>query len=167
MVLKTTLREFKEEDWQSLQLHANNPSIAKFMTNQFPYPYTDRHAKEFIFRISKLIPAQVFAIDYNGEAIGAIGIHPQTDIMERNAELGYWLSEKYWGKGIITNHIKEMVEYGFSQFPVNRIYARPFGSNLASQRVLEKAGFKLEARLDKVIFKNGVAEDELIYAVRK
>lgn len=70
MVLKTTLREFKEEDWQSLQLHANNPSIAKFMTNQFPYPYTDRHAKEFIFRISKLIPAQVFAIDYNGEAIG-------------------------------------------------------------------------------------------------
>lgn len=93
MVLKTTLREFKEEDWQSLQLHANNPSIAKFMTNQFPYPYTDRHAKEFIFRISKLIPAQVFAIDYNGEAIGAIGIHPQTDIMERNAELGYWLSE--------------------------------------------------------------------------
>lgn len=60
-----------------------------------------------------------------------------------------------------------MVEYGFSQFPVNRIYARPFGSNLASQRVLEKAGFKLEARLDKVIFKNGVAEDELIYAVRK
>jgi RimJ/RimL family protein N-acetyltransferase len=165
--LKSTLREFTSEDWKSLQQHANNPAIAKFMTNQFPYPYTEQHAKEFIFRISKMQPAQVFAIDHQGECIGAIGIHPQADIMERNAELGYWLSENFWGKGIVSACVKEMLEYGFNQFPINRIYARPFGSNLASQKVLEKSGFKLEARLEKVIFKNGIYEDELIYAVRR
>lgn len=165
--METSLREFIEADWQCLQYHANNPAIARYMTNQFPYPYTEFHAKEFIFRISKMLPSQVLAIDFQGECIGAIGIHPQTEIMEKNAELGYWLSQEYWGKGVVTKCVKEMLDYGFSHFPVNRIYARPFGSNIASQKVLEKAGFRLEARLEKVIYKNGIYEDELIYAVRR
>ena len=81
--------------------------------------------------------------------------------------MGYWLAEPFWGKGIITAAIRQMVEYGFKTWDITRIYARPFGSNIASQKVLEKAGFRLEVRFEKTIFKNGVFEDELIYAIRR
>lgn len=161
------LRKLEPCDAKHLARHANNFAIAKNMTNQFPFPYTENHANEFIGRVIKFNPAIVFAIDIDGEASGAIGIHQQTDIMCRNAEMGYWLSQSYWGQGIITDAVRQMIDYGFSNFEINRIYARPFGSNTASQRVLEKAGFILEARLEKVIFKNGIFEDELIYAIRK
>ena len=87
--------------------------------------------------------------------------------MCKNAELGYWLAEPFWGKGIITYAIQEMVEYGFKTFDITRIFAIPFGTNIASQKALEKAGFILEARLNKTIFKNGEYQDELIYAIRK
>ncbi|HRD40466.1 MAG TPA: GNAT family protein, partial [Bacteroidia bacterium] len=91
----------------------------------------------------------------------------QQDIMCKNAELGYWLSEEYWGNGIVPKVVSQLVDYGFRNFDITRIYARPFGNNPSSQRVLEKCGFKLEARIEKSIFKNGEFLDELIYAVRK
>ncbi len=161
------LRSLQIDDAEIFALHANNSAIADNMTNQFPFPYTKAHALEFIRRVNGLKPAQVFAIDLDGEAIGAIGLHPQTDIFLKNAELGYWLAEKYWGKGFVSIAIKKIVEYGFSSFEIDRIFARPFGSNKASQRVLEKTGFVLEARLEKIIYKNNRYEDELIYAIRR
>jgi len=88
--------------------------------------------------------------------------HPYTE-----ESLGYWLAESYWGKGIITQAIRAIVDYGFETFEIDRIFARPFGSNIASQKVLEKVGFILEARLIKTIWKNGRYEDELIYAKRR
>jgi RimJ/RimL family protein N-acetyltransferase len=81
-------------------------------------------------------------------------------------ELGYWVAEPFWGKGIMTKAVLQMVDYGFKTFDITRIFARPFGTNIASQTVLEKAGFILEARLDKTLYKNGEFLDELIYAVR-
>lgn len=161
------LRSLQIDDAEIFALHANNSAIADNMTNQFPFPYTKAHALEFIRRVNGLKPAQVFAIDLDGEAIGAIGLHPQTDIFFKNAELGYWLAEKYWGKGFVSIAIKKIVEYGFSSFEIDRIFARPFGSNKASQRVLEKTGFVLEAHLEKIIYKNNRYEDELIYAIRR
>lgn len=119
------LRSLQIEDAELFALHANNNAIANNMTNQFPFPYTKAHALEFIRRVNGLKPAQVFAIDLDGEAIGAIGLHPQTDIFLKNAELGYWLAEKYWGKGFVSIAIKKIVEYGFSNFEIDRIFARP------------------------------------------
>ena len=81
--------------------------------------------------------------------------------------MGYWLAEQYWGQGIITEAIRQMAEYSFTTLDIDRIFARPFGTNTASQRALEKAGFILEARFEKTIFKNGEYQDELFYAVRK
>ena len=81
--------------------------------------------------------------------------------------MGYWLAEPYWGQGIITNAIKEMIGFTFKTYDINRVFARPFDTNTASQRVLEKAGFKLEAKLEKTIYKNGEYLDELIYAYRR
>ncbi len=162
-----TLRPWTTADLNSLVTFADNTEIAKFMTDQFPHPYTSENGKAFIAAASKGSPLHIFAIDINGQAAGGIGIHPQTDIHRKNAELGYWLAEPFWGHGIITKAVLQIVDYGFKNFEINRIFARPFGTNKASQRVLEKAGFKLEARFEKSLFKNGEYIDELVYAVRR
>ncbi len=162
-----TLRKWMPGDLDSLVKFANNRNIAKFMMDQFPHPYTVDNGKAFIEFASTTSPLRLFAIDIGGIASGGIGIHPLSDIERKNAELGYWLAEPFWKQGIITKAIGQVVEYGFKTFDINRIFARPFGTNAASQRALEKAGFKLEARFEKTFFKNGEYDDELIYAVRK
>lgn len=162
-----TLRPWNINDLDSLVKNANNPNIAKFMTDGFPHPYTKEKGISFIEMATKDNPIHIFAIDVDGKAVGGIGIHPQQDIMKKNAELGYWLGEAYWGKGIVSEAIKQMIDFAFTTYVINRVFARPFGTNLASQKVLEKCGFKLEARFEKVIFKNGEYLDELVYAIRK
>jgi [ribosomal protein S5]-alanine N-acetyltransferase len=161
------LRPWSLTDIDSLATYANNANIAKYLTNIFPHPYTAADAKKFIEMVSQHQPTQVFTIEVNGRASGAIGLFPQSDIMSKNAEMGYWLAEPLWGRGIITKAIKQMLEYGFKTWDINRIYARPFGTNTGSQKALEKAGFTLEGRFEKTIFKNGEFEDELVYAIRK
>jgi len=162
-----TLRPFKDTDLTSLVKYANNYNIAKFLTNQFPHPYTDEDGRKFISSVSNNNPANVFAVVVNEEAAGAIGIFPQSDIHEKNAEMGYWLAEPFWGKGIITRAIEQIVEYGFKTFDISMIFSRPFSSNPASQRVLEKAGFVCEAQLKNAIYKKGSYFDELIYTKRR
>lgn len=161
------LRPWTLDDLDSLVLHADNPRIAQFMTNKFINPYSADQGKRFIAFANKSDPVRILAIDVDGEAVGAIGIHPQDDVHCKNAELGYWLSEAYWGKGIMTQAIRQMVDYGFQHWELTRIFAVPYGTNIGSQKALEKVGFKLEAHLKETIFKNGVFLDELIYAVRR
>jgi [ribosomal protein S5]-alanine N-acetyltransferase len=161
------LRPWTREDVNTLVSLADNVKIANFMTDQFPFPYTINRGMEFIEMASRYEPTNILAIEYKGAISGSIGIHPQQDIMRKNAELGYWLGEPYWGKGITTKAVIKMVEYGFRNFDIERIFARPFGTNIASQKVLTKAGFILEGRFERTILKNGVMLDELIYAIRK
>ena len=162
-----TLRPWNIDDLDSLVKYANNPRISDNLTNKFPSPYTRENGKNFIEFATKNDPVNIFTVDINGAACGGIGIHPQDDVYRKNAELGYWLAEPFWGNGIISNAIPQIVEYGFKNFDITRIFARPYGTNAASKRVLEKAGFKLEAQFEKTFFKNGEFLDELIYAVRK
>ena len=110
----------------------------------------------------------MLAIPIDGEACCAIGIHLQGDVYRRNAELGYWLAREHWGKGIMTEAVKRMTTYALTTFPeIHRLFARPFGRNMASQRMLEKAGFTLEAKPIGTMVKNGQVEDEWIYALRR
>lgn len=161
------LRPWQMDDLPSLLKYADNANIARNLTDKFPHPYSVEAGRGFLERVTQGDPPPVLAIEVNGEAVGAIGIHPQEDIMRRNAEMGYWLAEPFWGKGILSAAIPRMVDYGFEHFDIDRIYARPFGSNLASQRVLEKSGFILEARFEQTIYKWGRYEDELFYALRR
>ena len=161
------LRSWSIEDLDDLVIFADNFKIAKFMTDQFPHPYTKEKAKTFIEMTLKATPINIFAIESDKQAIGGIGLHLQTDIQCKNAELGYWLAEPFWNMGIITKAINQMVEYGFNTFPIDRIFARPFGTNMASRRVLEKTGYTLEGKFEKTLFKNGEYLDELIYAIRR
>lgn len=161
------LRPWRLDDINHLVRYADNAKIADNLTDKFPHPYLREDGIAFIQYANKHEPISVLAIEVNGEASGGIGVHHQEDIWCKNAELGYWLAEHLWGQGIITAAIKEMVNFGFKNFEIDRIFARPFGSNVASQRVLQKAGFQLEARLKHTIFKNGRYEDELIYGIRR
>ena len=161
------LREWNLNDINSLVKYANNHKIASNLTDQFPYPYSHKNGETFLEVATKDDPARLLAIDVDGEASGGIGLHFQKDIYKKNAELGYWLAEPYWGKGIMSNAVRQIVTYGFKTFDIKRIYAIPFGSNVASQKVLENAGFILEGKFEKTLYKNGEYLDELIYAVRK
>ncbi|ULQ56706.1 GNAT family N-acetyltransferase [Flavihumibacter rivuli] len=165
--MEFTLRPFNPGDVKSLVKYGNNEKIARNMADRFPHPYLEENAVAFINHVMNENPVCIFAIDINGEAVGGIGLHPQADIMRKNAELGYWLGEPFWGKGIVTRAVVQMVEYGFQNLPIDRIFARPFGVNKASQKVLEKAGFVLEGKFERTFYKNGIYHDELVYAIRK
>lgn len=166
LIMTVLLRPLASDDAPLLQQYANNPAIAQRLTNGFPHPYTLQHAQDFIETVSQDQPHKVSAITLHGAFAGCIGLHPQKDIWQHNAELGYWIAQPFWGQGIMTQAVHQVLAYGWSTFPtIQRIFARPFGSNLSSARVLEKAGFQLEARLARTIFKAGVYEDELIYSI--
>lgn len=162
-----TLRPFRMEDLAALVRHANDPTVAAHLTDSFPHPYTEENGRAFLEQAIEPVPLRR-CIDIGGECVGAIGLHPKADLWRRNMEMGYWLAMEQRGKGIMTEAIKQMVALGFATFPeVVRIYATPFGSNIASQKALEKAGFTLEAKLIGTLVKNGKVEDEWIYAVRR
>ena len=161
------LRPSTTDDINNLVKYANNWNIAKNMTDKFPFPYTESNGKAFIEFATKNYPIHIFAIEINNEAVGGIGIHPQDDIHKKNAELGYWLAEPFWGNKIISKAIKQAVDFAFETFEIDRIFARPFGTNIASQKVLEKNGFILEAKFEKILIKDGKLLDELIYAIKR
>ena len=162
-----TLRPFRENDIDNLVKHANNYNIAKNLTNKFPFPYKQKDGEAFIKLATSHEPLQIKAIVIETEVVGSIGVHPLADIYGKNAELGYWIAEPFWGKGIVPLAVKEMLKYGFETFDIERIFARTSEVNLSSQQVLKKVGFVLEAELKGTIFKYDEYFDELIFGFRK
>lgn len=161
------LRPWQISDCESLVENANDIEVARYLTNKFPHPYTLAHAREFIQFANSAMPVHIFAIVLHNTAIGGIGIHPQDDVMKKNAEIGFWLGRAYWGKGIMSGVIPHILAFAFENYDITRVYARVFGNNIASQRVVEKAGFTKEAVLSKTIYKNDAFLDEIIYGYRK
>lgn len=149
-----TLRPFKDADVESLVGNINNEKIYRPTLN-IPYPYTEKDAKDWIeknkqFSKENPVKAVNFAIDIDGDVAGGIGI---TKIENREGELGYWLGEDYWGKGIMSEAVTEVVRYGFETLSLNRIYADVFTFNKASAKVLTKNGFEFER--DEIARKDG------------
>ena len=162
-----TLRPFCMEDADSLAYYANNPNIAKNLRNVFPQPYTKEDAVAYLQScIEKEGCGQITrAIVVGGQAVGSIGIFIQTDVACKTAELGYFLGEPFWGNGIASRAISSIIKEAFSRFVLQRIFATPFATNLASCRVLEKAGFTLEGILRRSVYKNGMVLDSCMYAI--
>ena len=165
--MKLTLRPWALSDLDSLVKYANNRNIAKNLMDKFPHPYTEDDGRTFITAAITDNTNHIFAIDNEGEAVGGIALLPQTDIHRKNAELGYWLAEPFWGQGLVSDAINQTVGFAFMSLDIDRVFARPFGTNIGSQRVLEKNGFVLEGRFEKVLFKNEEYQDELVYAIRR
>jgi ribosomal-protein-alanine N-acetyltransferase len=133
------------------------------MREIFPSPYTIDDARRFITMATGLTPGLLLAIDVQGKAVGGIGIHPLEDVYRGTAEIGYWLGEPFWGKGIVTESVRALVPVAFDQTGVVRIQAGIFSDNPASMRVLEKCGFVREAVHRNAITKHGVVMDEMLY----
>lgn len=157
------LRPYRDGDEASLAKNANNYQIWRNVRDIFPNPYTLQDAHQWIELCKSETKPTVFAIDVDGEVIGGIGIVLQKDVFRKNAEIGYWLAESFWGKGIATEAVQEMTQYAFKHFDIHRIYAGVFEYNPASMRVLEKAGFHFEAILHQSVFKEGKLWNEHIY----
>lgn len=158
-----TLRKWSAADGPALVYHANHSQVAQWMRDGFPSPYTREDADRFITMATSDKQNLFFAIDVNGEAVGGIGIHPLSDVYRKTAEIGYWLSPAFQGRGIVTDAVQVLVPIAFDKLDINRIQAGVFHRNLPSIRILEKNGFKLEAIHKNAIWKNGMFMDECLY----
>jgi ribosomal-protein-alanine N-acetyltransferase len=161
---RSVIRAWSPSDRESLVRHANNPKIAANLRDAFPSPYSLEDADRFIALASERTPRASFAIEVDGEAAGGIGLMLHSDVERISAELGYWLAETYWGRGVMTEAVRAFTDWGFATFSLTRIYALPYGTNLPSVRVLEKAGFVYEGRLRRSAIKRGQVLDQLVYA---
>lgn len=159
------IRSWMPEDEAAIVRYANNLNISINLRDSFPFPYTLNDARYWLRKVQKQQPEVAFAIASAEEAVGGIGLHIDRDVFRRSAEIGYWLGEPFWGRGIGTMAVRALTTYAFGAFDLNRIYAGVFEGNPASVRVLEKAGYHYEGRLRKAVFKDGRLLDQFIYAI--
>ncbi len=162
---RSSLRPWKPGDEESLVRHANSRVIWRNLRDAFPHPYTQSDARRWIKMANPTQPITNFAIVVDGEAAGGIGLALKDDVFRRSAEIGYWLGEQYWGRGIVTEAVRAVTDYAFASFDLCRVFAGVFEWNPASMRVLEKAGYEFESRVKKSVTKDGETIDELIYAI--
>lgn len=159
-----TVRSWEWRDRDAIVRHANNRNVSINLRDRFPYPYTVKDAQSWLDHVVGYKPETNFAIDVAGEAVGGIGFTLQSDVARRSAEIGYWLGEEFWGRGITTEALIAVTDHAFANYDLCRLYAHVFEWNGASARVLEKAGYTLEGVLRKSVFKDGQTIDQLMYA---
>jgi RimJ/RimL family protein N-acetyltransferase len=157
------LRVLEPSDKYQLAILANNKKIWDNVRDYFPHPYTEKDAQEFIQMRSKNAAEKVFAIDFNGELCGMVGLILQKDVYRKSAEIGYWIGEPYWGKGLATKAVGLILDYGFKELKLIRMYAGVFEYNIASMKVLEKSGFQKEGISKRAVYKNAKFWDEHRY----
>lgn len=165
VLTRSVLRPPVPADAEPMARYAANRAVSRNLLDRFPYPYGLTDAQEFITTTAERQPPQAFGIIVDGHLVGTIGLEPATDVHRRSMEIGYWLGEPYWGRGIASEAVVAVTEYAFEAFGINRLWAGVFAWNPASARVLEKAGYVLEGRLRSAITKDGETTDELIYSM--
>ena len=163
------IRKWELSDAKDLAAALSNTKIQDNLRDGLPYPYTEQDGVDYI---SAMLSADenetfAFAITIDGKVIGSIGVFRQGNIHRQTAELGYYIAEEYWGKGIMTEAVRQICMYVFDKSDIIRIYAEPFAYNAASCRVLEKAGFQYEGTLRSNAIKNGKVIDMKMYSLLK
>lgn len=167
--MECIIRSWKIEDAANIAEILNNKKILDNLRDGLPYPYTENDAKNFI---SAMLNADknttyAFAITINNKVVGSIGVFRKDNIHFKTAEMGYYIGETYWGKGIGTSAVKQVCKYIFENTDIIRIFAEPFSCNIGSCRVLEKSGFLYEGTLRKNAVKNRVVLDMKLYSIVK
>lgn len=163
------IREWKLSDAEDLALTLSNKKVQDNLRDGLPYPYTKQNGVEYIQAMLSADKTETFAfaITIDDKVIGSISVFRQENIHRRTGELGYYIAENYWGKGIMTEAIKQICEYVFKNSDIIRIYAEPFAYNTGSCRVLEKVGFQFEGTLKCNAVKNDKIIDMKMYALVK
>lgn len=158
------IRSFRSEDLESLVRYANNRNVWLGLRDLFPHPYTVENGLAWLAKVKQDDPVSNYAIASAQEVIGGIGLGLQTDIHRLSAEVGYWLGEPFWGRGVASEAVRAFTGHAFAAYDIVRVFAYVYSNNPASARVLEKAGYELEGRLRKAVLKDGRILDALIYA---
>jgi RimJ/RimL family protein N-acetyltransferase len=161
---KSVVRSWRPSDAESLARYGNNRNIWINLRDAFPHPYTLKNARDYIRGSMERSPETSFAIAVDGEAVGGIGFVLHQDVERVSAEIGYWLGEPFWGRGIVSEALTAVTRHAMDAHGLTRVFAVPYAWNAASCRVLEKAGYVLEARLRKSAIKNGQLTDQMQYA---
>lgn len=163
---RLVLRPWRRGDEEALAREADDVEVWRSVRDRFPFPYTLADAERWIGHTLGLPgPPRNFAVIVDVAPVGGVGLELKDDIHRCTAEIGYWLGRAWWGRGLATEAVRQVTAYGFETFDsLTRIEGHVFASNRASARVLEKAGYVLEARLRRAVVKEGVVQDDLIYA---
>ena len=163
------LRRWKIDDAPKLALCANNKKIADNLRDAYPHPYTEADARAYIESCLAAGEQQQYtrAIFVEGEIAGSIGVFFGRDVYRRSGELGYWLAEPFWGKGVMSGAVREICRHLFETTGIVRIFAEPYAHNIGSRRVLEKSGFVLEGIMRSGVWKNNTLFDYCMYALLK
>ncbi|MBP2681489.1 MAG: family N-acetyltransferase [Candidatus Krumholzibacteriota bacterium] len=161
---KSDVRSFLPTDASSIARHADNRKIWINLRDSFPHPYSIEDAVAFIAFALAEEPETAFAIAVDGRAVGAIGFRVLPDVERVTAEVGYWLGEPLWGRGIVTEVLAAMTPWAIETYGLTRVFAVPFEWNAASMRVLEKVGYVFEGRMRRSAIKDGRIVDQLLYA---
>ena len=161
---RCTVRRWRADDADALVRHANNLKVARQLRDRFPHPYLRANAIGFLKSAMAADDPSNLAIEVNGEAVGAIGYVPGVDVERYSAEIGYWLGEAYWGRGIVTEALELVTEHLFAAGNLLRVFALPFADNVGSRRVIEKAGYAQEGTLRSSSVKYGAPRDQALYA---
>ena len=160
---RSVIRDYQDDDLRSLVRHANNRNVSIHLRDRFPFPYLADHGRQFLDHVRHARPVTSWAIEVDGEVAGGIGIMLQSDVERVSAEIGYWLGEVHWGKGIVSEALTAVTSESFRLFELTRIFALPFADNPGSIRVLEKAGYVHEGTMPRSAIKDGVIRDQLMY----
>ena len=158
------LRPLRLSDAKRLADLANNEKISRNLRDGFPNPYTLADAQNFLSKFTNQDPVTFFGIEYNGEYVGNISVVPGQDVYRKSAEIGYFIGESYWNKGIVTTAVNLITEYGFKHLGIIRIHTGVFEYNTASMRVLEKCGYTKDCVFRKSVFKQNKIWDEVRYS---
>lgn len=167
VILKTPrllLRPWRIGDEESLVRYVNNRKIWLNVRDSLPYPYTMNDALQWV-QLATTLPQQVsLALEFKGEAVGAIGLILYDDVYRGTAEIGYWLGEPLWGRGLMTEAVGCLTQWALGEFGLRRLWTGVFEHNKASMRVLEKCGYSFEGIARKAVLKDGQLLDEYRYA---
>lgn len=163
------IRKWRPSDAADLAAALSNKNIQNNLRDGLPYPYTESDGADYIAAMLAADPDRCFAyaVTVDDRAVGSIGAFRQDNIHGRSAELGYYLAEPYWGRGLMTDAVKQLCALVFARSDILRIYAEPFSFNTGSRRVLEKAGFQFEGLMKSAVVKNGRVQDMALYALTR
>jgi RimJ/RimL family protein N-acetyltransferase len=161
---RCTLRPWNAGDIPELPRLADNRRVARNLTHLFPHPYSINDAVAWVALNTSATPRLfAFAIEVEGKLAGGCGVSPFDGVFHRTAEIGYWLGEPFWGKGIATDATRAAVAWAFEDRKFARLEAGVFEWNPASMRVLEKNGFRREGVVRKSVEKDGRLLDRVLF----
>ena len=158
------LCSYRESDVERLVALANSENVSRYLVDTFPHPYTKADADWWIATGSQENGAVTKVIEWRGEFVGSVGTTPQRGWRSHIAEIGYWLSEAYWGRGIATSALQKMSAIAFEELGFDKLFAPVLAPNRASMKVLEKNGYFLEGILKGEVVKSGQVFDIHHYA---